>query len=357
MGKTCSWCLVSYLRTTLIFCNANVVQLEYLRRVFTWFEVVSRLWVNLQKLEMIPVGDVPNLEALVDVLGCKLSALPMTYLGLPLRAKFNSKMIWNTIIEKMERKLGGWKRIYLSKGGKLTLLKSTLSNLPTYFLSLFHILSDVASRIEKIQRDFLWNGLGDQPKFHLVNWSKVGEPIQNGGLGVKNLRLFNQSLLGKWLWRYGKEREAFWRQVVVVKHGDLWGGWCSKLPRGSYGVGLWKGIRRGWDRFSSFVSFSVGNGKRVKFWSDLWCGDSSLKEAFPALYSIASNKEATVAEYMQFSHGNLSWEVEFVRNLQDWELDSLVSFLARLYSVSINDSGLDQMCWQRHSKSELVLSM
>ena len=144
MGKTCSWCLISYLRMTLIFCNANVVQLEYLRRVFTWFKVVSRLWVNLQKLEMIPVGDVPNLEALVDVLGCKLSALPMTYLGLPLRAKFNSKMIWNTIIEKMERKLGGWKRIYLSKGGKLTLLKSTLSNLPTYFLSLFHIPSDVA---------------------------------------------------------------------------------------------------------------------------------------------------------------------------------------------------------------------
>ena len=45
--------------------------------------MVSRLLVNLQKSEMVPVGDVPNLEALVDVLGCKLSALPMTYLDLP----------------------------------------------------------------------------------------------------------------------------------------------------------------------------------------------------------------------------------------------------------------------------------
>jgi hypothetical protein len=52
---------------------------------------------------------------------------------------------------------------------------------------------------------------------------------------------------------------------VAVKHGDLWGGWCTKLPQGAYGVGLWKGIRRGWDHFSSFVSFSVGNGERVKF--------------------------------------------------------------------------------------------
>ena len=182
----------------LVFCNADVVQLESLRQVFTWFEVILGLKVNLQKSEMVPVGDVPNLEDLVAVLGCKSAALPMIYLGLPLGAKFNSKLIWNPIIEKLERRLGGWKRFYLSKGGKLTLIKSTLSNLPTYFLSLFHLLADVASRLEKIQRDFLWNGLGDQPKFHLINWAKVCEPLEHGGLGVKNLRLFNQSLLGKW---------------------------------------------------------------------------------------------------------------------------------------------------------------
>ncbi len=70
---------------TLIFCNADLVQLEYLRHVFKWFEV-SGLRVNLHKSEMVLVGDVPNLEELVAVLGCKLSALPMTYLGLPLGA-------------------------------------------------------------------------------------------------------------------------------------------------------------------------------------------------------------------------------------------------------------------------------
>ena len=90
-----------------------------------------------------------------------------------------------------------YKRKGKTEGGKLTLIKSTLSNLPTYFLSLFHLPADVAYRLEKIQRDFLWNGLGDQPKFHLLNWAKVCESLEHGGLGVKNLRLFNQSLLGK----------------------------------------------------------------------------------------------------------------------------------------------------------------
>ena len=45
---------------------------------------------------------------------------------------FKSKSIWDPILEKMECKLSGWQRIYLSKGGRITLIKSTLSSLPTY---------------------------------------------------------------------------------------------------------------------------------------------------------------------------------------------------------------------------------
>ena len=89
--------------------------------------------------------------------------------------------------------------MYLSKGGRITLIKSTLSSLPTYFLSLFPIPVAVASRIDKIQRDFLWGGLGEGKKFHLVNWSQVCQPIHSGGLGIRNLRIFNKALLGKWL--------------------------------------------------------------------------------------------------------------------------------------------------------------
>ena len=72
---------------------------------------------------------------------------------------FEDKTIWNPILEKMERRLVGWKRLYLFKGGRVTLIKSTLSNLPTYFLSLFPIPAAVANRIAKIQRNFLLGGV------------------------------------------------------------------------------------------------------------------------------------------------------------------------------------------------------
>jgi hypothetical protein len=100
--------------------------------------------------------------------------------------------------------------LYLSKGDKVTLIKSTLSNLPTYFLSLFPISASVANSIEKLQRDFLWGGIGDEFKYHLVSLDKICSPIFEGGLGIRNLRAFNCALLGKLLWHFGFESDAWW---------------------------------------------------------------------------------------------------------------------------------------------------
>lgn len=87
---------------------------------------------------------------MASILGCRVSALPMTYLGLPLGARYKSIHIWDDILE---RRLVGWKRMYLAKGGWITLL--TLSSLPTYFfLFLFPIPNVMANRL-KIAKEFL----------------------------------------------------------------------------------------------------------------------------------------------------------------------------------------------------------
>jgi hypothetical protein len=64
---------------TLIFCDANPQQLTSLRFVFNWFEVVSGLKINLGKSELVPVGEVNNMDSLVGILGCQLGSFPMKY--------------------------------------------------------------------------------------------------------------------------------------------------------------------------------------------------------------------------------------------------------------------------------------
>jgi hypothetical protein len=79
----------------------------------------------------------------------------------------------------MERRLTSCKK-YLSRYGRLTLIKGMLSSLPTYFFSLFP-LPRVARRLERLQRDFLLDGIGDEPKFHMVNWRTVCSSVPRGG--------------------------------------------------------------------------------------------------------------------------------------------------------------------------------
>ena len=135
---------------TILFCDASRDQLLSIRLALSCFQAFTGLKVNVGKSEIVPVWEVGNIGDLVDILRCRVGSLPMKYLGMPLGTSFKTTSIWNPILEKMEKKLSAWRRLYFSKGGRLTLLKSTLSSLPTYFLSLFTIPISVANKLERI---------------------------------------------------------------------------------------------------------------------------------------------------------------------------------------------------------------
>jgi hypothetical protein len=88
---------------TLIMCGADPIQLWHLQGVFIWFQAISGLKVNLSKSELVPVGHVPNVTELANILGCRISSFPLTYLGLPLGTTFKRKTIWNSVMERMEK--------------------------------------------------------------------------------------------------------------------------------------------------------------------------------------------------------------------------------------------------------------
>ncbi|XP_040992146.1 uncharacterized protein LOC121239053 [Juglans microcarpa x Juglans regia] len=78
--------------------------------------VGNGLKVKLGKSGMVQVGQVRNMSRLASILDCRVSSLPVSYLGLPLESKFKANTVWDGVLEKVERRLAGWKKVYLSKG-------------------------------------------------------------------------------------------------------------------------------------------------------------------------------------------------------------------------------------------------
>jgi hypothetical protein len=75
------------------------------------------------------------------------------------------------------------------------------------------------------------------------------------------------------------------------------------------------------------VRYEIGNGSKVLFWHDVWCGEIPLKTLFPELFLIARGKDAWVEENMQRQNGTILWNILFSRPIHDWEVERLVDFL------------------------------
>ena len=141
-----------YADDTLFFCEADKDQLKFLSWILMWFEAMTGLKINLNKSKIIPIGPVANVGELASELGCKVGSLPTFYLGLPLGAKHKALGVWDSVEERFRKRLASWKIQYISKGGRVTLIRSTLSSLPIYCLSLFRMPQKVCAKLEKIQR-------------------------------------------------------------------------------------------------------------------------------------------------------------------------------------------------------------
>lgn len=110
---------------------------------------------NLTKSKLIPINGVPNGKDLASLLGSKIGRLLTTYLP-PLDASFKLQALKEVRGRKIHHEAWMWKRQYLSKHGRLTLIKNMLSGLPIYCMSLLVIPKKMCLRPQKIQRDFIW---------------------------------------------------------------------------------------------------------------------------------------------------------------------------------------------------------
>ncbi|KAJ9691416.1 hypothetical protein PVL29_013559 [Vitis rotundifolia] len=284
---------------TIFFSNTSEENLQTLKSLLLVFGQISGLKVNLDKSNIYGINLEQNhLSRLADLLDCKASGWPMSYLGLPLGGNPKACGFWDPVVERISKRLDGWQNVFLSFGGRITLIQSCLTHMPCYFLFLFKIPASVATKIERLQRDFLWSRVGEGKKDHLVSWDVVCKPKALGGLGFGKIALRNVALLGKWLWRYPREGSALWHKVILSIYRSHSNGWdANTIVKWSHRC-PWKVIVQVFQEFSKFTRFVVGNGDRIRFWEDLWWGDQSLGSQYLRLFRAVTDKNIPISSIL-----------------------------------------------------------
>jgi len=171
------------------------------------------------------------------------------------------------LIDKVGKRLQAWKGTLLNRAGRLKLVNSVLTSIPTYYLTVFRLQKWALKKIKKLRRSFLWKGTAEVHGGHyLVNWSKTMRPKCFGSLGILDLDLFCRALHLRWLWFEWTSPERPWvgteppvnavdrqlfRASTIVTLGD---GAKASFWQSSYNIQLKKSFVRLWTCFLSFSS-------------------------------------------------------------------------------------------------------
>ncbi|GFY84425.1 hypothetical protein Acr_03g0011990 [Actinidia rufa] len=129
------------------------------------------------------------------------------------------------------------------------------------------------------------HGIRERPGIHLVAWKVLCLPKKGGGLGIRDLVLFNKPMLGKWIWRFVLGEDKLWCRVLNGKYGIISGACRTKVITHPYGT-----------------------------------------VPLPELFTFATNQDALVADYWFPSPVGGFWAPLFRRWAHDWELEVFVEF-------------------------------
>lgn len=69
----------------------------------------------------------------------------------------------------------------------------------------------------------LWSSTYNSLKPRYVAWDKLNEPQNNGGLGIRNVAMWNKSAMGKQVWNIAQKADNLWVKwvsVVYIKGND-----------------------------------------------------------------------------------------------------------------------------------------
>lgn len=291
----------------LMFCKGDIVSIQVLMDALREFSGVSGLNPSMEK-STVYMGNITGDEkqVLLNLVPFKVGSLPVKYLGVPLISTRLYPKDCKGIIDRVQKRLMDWKNKNLSFAGKLQLVQSVISSIQVYWSSMFILPSSVHKEVERLMRGFLWcNGPMKKGKAK-VSWNELCFPKDQGGLGIKSLKMWNKALISKHIWN-----------IIVNKQDSLWVRWIHmyklkgisfwEVKEGSNPTWSWRKLLSLRSCLRNHILHEIGNGEDTSMWFDTWLDIGPLSEIVTKrdIYETRLGLKCKVADV--FKEGSWIW--------------------------------------------------
>jgi hypothetical protein len=203
-------------------------------------------------------------------------ALSEKYLGLPTASGRLTERHFDHIVERSRSRVQGYSEKKMSCAAKEVHLKSVIQALLTYSMSCFKLTKGLCKKVMAVMSKYWWAGSLDKRGMHWQSWEKMSIPKSKGGLGFRDLGIFNDAMLAKHAWRLLERPGSLCARVLLARYskgGDVLSASC---PKGASPT--WKAICKGREVLRKGLIRRIGDGRTTEIWYDQWIdGITSMK--------------------------------------------------------------------------------
>jgi hypothetical protein len=182
-----------------VFSEASQRGADRLKNILDVYNRGSRQLVNRDKSAIFFSANCLE-DAKTSVqnrLDIQIEALAERYLGLPTTIGRSTKEAFEYPPSRVRGVIESWSNREASCAGREILLKSVAQAMPTYSMSCFLLPVDTNKKVRQAIANFWWGSSVDNKHIHWMKWDHLTIPKCDGGMGFRDMRMFNLAMLGK----------------------------------------------------------------------------------------------------------------------------------------------------------------